>query len=63
MTTNPSSFTLAEAGVRLIAFMAIGGIPLLSLATEDPIAAEALLAPLLIVMAPVRLDTNNVVAP
>jgi uncharacterized membrane protein YfcA len=54
---SPFVFTVAFAGVFLIAFMkgafgggfAIVGIPLLSL-TMDPIAAGALLAPLFIVM-------------
>jgi uncharacterized protein len=57
MSVDLLSFTLAESGVLLIAFMkgafgrgfAIVGIPLLSLAS-DPIVAGALLAPLFIIM-------------
>jgi hypothetical protein len=50
MNIDPPGFTLAEAGVRLIAVMATGGIPLLSL-VMNPIAAGAFLALLFIVMA------------
>jgi pimeloyl-ACP methyl ester carboxylesterase len=50
MNIDPPGFTLAEAGVRLIAVMATVGIPLLSL-VMNPIAAGAFLALLFIVMA------------